>query len=67
MVAHQRYCKISLDYLAEGDRNSLVSKVIYKARGQMLDIKMQKKRWKYDDLNCEGCQEYLETGEEIFF
>ena len=30
------------DYLAEGDRNSLVSKVIYKARGQVLDIKMKK-------------------------
>ena len=52
------------DYLAEGDRNLLVSKVVYKARGQVLDIKMQK-RWKYDDLNCEGCQENLETGEEI--
>ena len=52
------------DYLAEGDRNSLVSKVIYKARGQVLDIKMQKS-WKYDDWKCEGCQENLETGEEI--
>ena len=52
------------DYLAEGDRNSLVSKVIYKAKGQVLDIKMQK-RWKYDDWNCEGSQENLETGEEI--
>ena len=52
------------DYLAEGDRNLLVSKVIYKARGQFLDIKMQR-RWKYDDWKCEGCQENLETGEEI--
>ena len=52
------------DYLAEGDRNLLVSKVIYKARGQILDIKMHKK-WKYEDLKCEGCQENLETGEEI--
>ena len=50
--------------MAEGDRNSLVSKVIYKARGQVLDIKVQK-RWKYDDWNCEGSQENLETGEEI--
>ena len=44
------------DYLAEGDRNSLVSKVIYKARGQVLDMKM-KKKWKYDDLKCERCQD----------
>ena len=59
------YKKLKMqDYLAEGDRNLLVSKVIYKARGQILDIKMHKK-WKYEDLKCEGCQENLETGEEI--
>ena len=52
------------NYLAEGDRNLLVSKVICKARGQILDIKMHKK-WKFDDMKCEGCQEYFETGEEI--
>ena len=52
------------DYLFEGDRNLLVSKAIYKARGKILDIKMHKK-WKYDDLNCEGCQQNFETGEEI--
>ena len=52
------------DYLFEGDRNLLVSKAIYKARGQILDIKMHK-RWKFDNLNCEGCNKNLETGEEI--
>ena len=52
------------DYLAEGDRNILVSKMVYRARGMTLDIKMQK-RWKYDDLLCEGCHENFETGEEI--
>ena len=49
------------DYLVEGDRNIMVSKTIYKARGMMLDIKMQKK---YDDIQCEGCQEHIESGEE---
>ena len=52
------------DYLVEGDRNILVSKTIYKARGMTLDIKLQKK-WKYDDIQCEGCQEHIESGEEI--
>ena len=52
------------DYLVEGDRNIKVSKTIYKARGMTLDIKMQKK-WKYDDMKCEGCQEHFESGEEI--
>ena len=36
------------DYLREGDRNTAVTKVIFKARGQTMDIKMQR-RWKYDD------------------
>ena len=52
------------DYLADGDRKISVSKVIYKARGMSLDIKMQK-RWKYEDIKCLGCQERSETGEEI--
>ena len=52
------------DYLADGDRKILVSKLIYKARGMNLDIKMQK-RWKYEDFKCEGCKENSETGEEI--
>ena len=30
------------DYLFEGDRNVLDSKAIYKVRGLILDIKMQK-------------------------
>ena len=37
------------DYLDKGDRNILVSKMIYRLRGMTLDIKMQK-TWKYDDL-----------------
>ena len=52
------------DYLREGDRNTAVSKVIFKARGQTLDIKMQR-RWKYDDIPCEGCHKNFESGQEI--
>ena len=29
-----------------------------------LDLKMQKK-WKYEDILCEGCHENEETGEEV--
>ena len=52
------------DYLADGDRNTSVSKIIFKARGKTLDIKLQK-RWKYDDLQCTGCSQNIESGEEI--
>ena len=52
------------DYLAEGDRNILISKIIYRARGMTLDLKMQKK-WKYEDILCEGCHENEETGEKV--
>ena len=33
-------------------------------RGKSLDIKLQK-RWKYNDLLCEGCHKNIESGEEI--
>ena len=52
------------DYLMDGDRNILVSKTIFKARGKILDIKTQQK-WKYEDNICVGCQENIESGEEI--
>ena len=52
------------NYLADGDRNTSISKVIYKARGKILDIKTQKS-WKYDDNICVGCQINIESGEEV--
>ena len=52
------------NYLSDGDRNIDVSKMIYKARGQTLDIKAQK-RWKYEDVLCEGCHKNIESGEEV--
>ena len=51
-------------YLADGDRDNRVSRLIFKARGKTLDIKMQK-RWKYDDTLCTGCENKEETGQEI--
>jgi hypothetical protein len=51
-------------YLADGDRDNRVSRLIFKARGKTLDIKMQK-RWKYDDTLCTGCGNKEETGQEI--
>ena len=51
-------------YLAEGDRDVRLSKLIFKARGWTLDIKVDNK-WKYDDAKCSGCKKNEETGEEI--
>ena len=39
------------EYLSDGDRNVNESKMIYKARGKTLDIKLQK-RWKYNNTFC---------------
>ena len=52
------------DYLADGDRNTNISKLIFKARGKILDIKLHKK-WKFEDKICSGCGINEESGEEI--
>ena len=52
------------DYLLDGNKNIELSKLIFKARGQTLDIKTQKK-WRYSDNVCTGCDLNLETIEEI--
>ena len=52
------------EYLINGDRNPKVAKVIYQARGHILDIKMQKK-WKFVDKLCSGCNLKEESGDEI--
>ena len=52
------------DYLANGDRNINVSKLIFKARGETLDIKLQK-RWKYEDVLCSGCKNEEDLRNEI--
>ena len=48
------------EYLLEGNQNTEISKIIFKARGQTLDIKTQKK-WKYEDLLCVGCGIEIES------
>ena len=52
------------DYLLDGNKNIELSKLIFKARGQTLDIKTQKK-WRYSDNVCTGCDLNLETIQEI--
>ena len=60
-----KYSKLEIqEYLIHGDRNPKVSKLIYQARGQILDIKMQKK-WKFNDKLCNGCNLKEESGQEI--
>ena len=59
-----QYSKLQMqEYLADGDRTD-ISKLIFKARGKTLDIKLHKK-WKYDDILCSGCKINQESGKEI--
>ena len=53
-----------MQYLADGERNISISKIIYKARGKTLDVKLQK-RWNYSDTLCSGCKINEESGKEI--
>ena len=52
------------EYLLEGNRNTRISKLIFKARGRNLEIKTHKK-WKYSDDMCVGCGQNVETEEEL--
>ena len=52
------------EYLLDGNQNTNISKLIFKARSKTLDLKAQKS-WKYDDKICIGCEEREETGEEV--
>ena len=66
-ILNIKYDKLEMqEYLLSGDRNSEISKLIFKARGLNLDIKTHKK-WKYSDRLCIGCQVKEETGDEILF
>ena len=59
------YTKLEIqEYLAEGNKNTELSKVIFKARGMTLDLKTLKK-WKYKDDICVGCGVKSETVEEF--
>ena len=50
--------------LEDGVRDIKLSKLIFKARGWILDIKIDK-QWKYDDTNCSGRKQNEETGDGI--
>ena len=64
-ISDIKYSELKMQlYLAEGERDIRLTKLIFKARGRTLDIKMDKK-WKYDDTSCSGCKINEETGEEI--
>ena len=59
-----KYEKLEIqEYLLEGNRNTVLAKLIFKARGRNLDIKGHKK-WKYDDDICVGCQLRQECEQE---
>ena len=52
------------EYLNDGNRNTRTSKLIFKARGRNLSIKMHNK-WKYSDVICMGCGKNNETENEL--
>ena len=54
------------EYLLEGNKNTEMSKLIYKARGMCLDLKTQKK-WKYKDDLCVRCEQHSETGDLFMY
>ena len=56
--------QIQYEYLVDGHCKKSLSQLIFQARSQTLDIKMQHK-WKYADKICIGCKTREESGEEI--
>ena len=52
------------EYLLEGNKNTTISKLIFKARGMTLEIKTHKK-WLFEDNICVGCGTNIETESEI--
>ena len=52
------------EYLVDGHCNKDLSQLIFKARSQTIDIKMQQK-WKYADKICIGCKTREESGDEL--
>ena len=60
-----KYEKLEIqEYLLEGNRNTVLAKLILKARGRNIDIKGHKK-WKFDDDICVGCQLRQECEQEL--
>ena len=64
-ISHGNYDELRIqEYLLEGNKNTEVSRFVFKARAKCLDIKMQKP-WKYKDILCIGCGVESETGDEL--
>ena len=66
-IGQLEYTKLSIqEYLLCGNKDTEISKLIFKARGKILDIKEHNK-WKYKDDICVGCETKSETFEEVIF
>ena len=63
-ISHIKYDNLKMqEYLVDGNRNTEISKFIFKARSMTLNLKTQKS-WKYSDSLCVGCGVNIETGDE---
>ena len=66
-IEQLEYSKLSIqEYLLCGNNDTEISKLIFKARGKLLDMKEHKK-WKFKDDICVGCETKSETFEEVIF
>merc|ERR1711947_32282 len=64
-ILHIVYTKLEMqEYLMSEKHNTELSKLIFKARSKMLDIKLHK-RWKYTDVTCVGCNQNAESESEL--
>ena len=59
------YCELKMqEYFVDGNCSKKISRLIFKARSQTLDIKTQQP-WRYADRTCIGCKIREESGQEI--
>jgi hypothetical protein len=66
-IFHIQYSDLRMqEYLLEGNKNTEMSKLIYKARGMCLDLKTHK-TWKYKDKICVSCEQHSETGDLFIY
>ena len=64
-ISHLKYSSLKMqEYLLEGNKNTHISRLIFKARGRNLDIKTHK-QWKYDDDLSVGCGKNVDSEEEL--
>ena len=61
-ITHLQYNKLEIqEYLLDDNKNTEISKLIFKAWGKNLEIKEHKK-WMYKDI---GCNTRIETEKEL--